>query len=291
MNPSSDVPSRFKPGDLVWANYRPKRHGKCTIWLAVVCPNFGSKDDKYTKLEERVYMGGFTRYYHVQSIGSSFEEAWLPQFELNMIKHENMKELMATAHARILDDPATFKYCQMFVEKTNEEILEICRIRAETFHSFHNFAYGKLNEVTETEIREMKIENMDLKNQLRSLKESCSKFEKFLMSQTQDKPQNLDQFQSKQETQSNGENSDEGDSEDSQEFEQPTKKIKVVWNDRHNKRIRILRETVMELKKDNSKLSNEIAKLSKENEDYKEERRQTEALIKNLKGDLLKLSK
>ena len=117
-------------------------------------------------------MGGFTRYYHVQSIGSSFEEAWLPQFELNMIKHENMKELMATAHARILDDPATFKYCQMFVEKTNEEILEICRIRSETFHSFHNFAYGKLNEVTETEIREIKIENMDLKNQLKSLKES-----------------------------------------------------------------------------------------------------------------------
>ena len=88
MNQSTDVPSRFKPGDLVWANYRPKRHGKCTIWLAVVCQNFGSNDDQYTKLEERVYMGGFTRYYHVQSIGHSFEEAWLPQFELNMIKHE-----------------------------------------------------------------------------------------------------------------------------------------------------------------------------------------------------------
>ena len=285
-------PPRFKLGDLVWAYYRPKG-GDTTVWLSVICPDFGSNDG-YTKVEELKCFtpSKYTRHYHVQRIDLNFEQAWILEYQLNLIKRDDVKDMMSTTHARILDDPATFKYCQMFVKKTNEEMVEICRMRYETYYYFLNSSHRKLNIVTEIEFRELKTKNLALKFQLESMQES---FDKFVASQNQDKLQNEQKFLSENEQLKNDFKSLKESFEElknsvmSQNQVQPKNEQETESNNENAKEIELekvkdhveevpeLNQIIKDLKKDNSKLAKEIER--------------KDSVIENLKEELLKLSK
>ena len=120
------TPSPFKLGDLVLAKLKTKGlfGGGEIIWLSVICPDFGTSD-KYTE-EKDLLFAGFTRFYHVQRLGCKFEQAWIPDYQLEIIKHDNVQDTMSIMG--ILSDKVARKYCQMFVNKNNEEMVEICRI-------------------------------------------------------------------------------------------------------------------------------------------------------------------
>ena len=289
---SNLVLARFNLGDLVSAF-------SIDGILYVICPNFGSNDeytkvkdlDKYTKEEDLEWLQ-WNRLYHVQRIGRSFEQAWIHQEQLYPVKHikdymaQMNEDLMALEGASI--NEVTLKYCQMFVKKTNEELVEICRMRYETYHSFMKSSHQKLNKVTEIEFHDFKEfvtsqyqydyehENWQkpwneqktwqtiglMRNELKSLNDSFEEFHISFVSQNQDQPKN------EQKTDSNNENA---------------KEIKLEKVEDHVEDVPKLNQIIKDLKIDNSKLS-------KENEDYVKVQKQNEAEIKNLKEDLLKLS-
>ena len=257
------IPSRFKLGDLVLAKIKSSM---CMFeiekdWLSVICPDFGSNDE-YAKV---ALLSGdrSARHYHVQHLGSRFEKAWVPESELNIIRRDDVqyKSILRSF------DKKALKYFKKYAKKTSEEMVEICRVRAETFDSFKysDINNGRLKSVVEKEICDVKSENIDLKFQLKSLKESFADLKNFVISQNNDQPQN------EQETESNNENAKKN-------------KLDKVENYAELKKIN------KDLKKDNLKLSNENTRLSKENEDYEKMQKQNEAMIKSLKQDLLKLS-
>ena len=107
----------FKLGDLVLARLKTKGlfGGGEIIWLSVICPDFGTSD-KYT-VEKDLLFAGLTRFYHVQRLGCKFERAWIPDYQLEIIKHDNVQDTMSIMG--ILSDKVARKYCQMFVNKTN----------------------------------------------------------------------------------------------------------------------------------------------------------------------------
>ena len=261
------IPSRFKLGDLVLAKIKSSM---CMFeierpWLSVICPDFGSNDE-YAKVD---LLSGdrFARHYHVQRLGSRFEKAWVPESELNIIRRDDVqyKSILRSF------DKKALKYFKKYAKKTSEEMVEICRVRAETFDSFKysDINNGRLKSVVEKEICDVKSENIDLKFKLKRLEESFADLKNFVISQNNDQPQN------EQETESNNENA---------------KGIKLEKIEDYVEELQKLNQINKDLKKDNLKLSNENTKLSKENEDYEKMQKQNEAMIKSLKQDLLKLS-
>ena len=287
-----EIPSRFNSGDLVWTRW----HGTdSTISLAVICPDFGS-NDQYTLIRGSIFSNFGSckgRYYHVQRLGQSFEQEWLPEYQLNIMKHGDVRDMGMS-----MDD------CKVLVEKTNEERVEICSIRAK--------ANGNVSDVGNyEELLESKIQNEQLKCELQRLKDS-KKREKTLekdlknlneshydlkksvedlkdavMSQNQNKNQNEQEIGSSNDT-ANAEN----DEQNPFCFEQPLKKIKKEDQSeeiqRLNQIIKDLKEDNSKLSKENTKISDENAKLSKHNEEMQT---QNEAMIKNLKEDRLKLAR
>ena len=276
--------SPFNLGDLVLAKLKTKGlfGGGEIIWLSVICPDFGTSD-KYTE-EKDLLFAGFTRFYHVQRLGCKFERAWLAEYQLEIIEHDTVQDIMSIMG--ILSDKVARKYCQMFVNKTNKEMVEICRIRAEIFDSFKSTTNGNLDSALETEIFELKTENIILKYQLESNKESLGELKNELKSfkQTFEEvnnivmSQNSNHAQNEQETKSENLNANDN------------AKMDIIED--HVEELQKLNRIIKDLKKDNVKLSNENVKLSdEENENYVVLLKQNEVVIKNLKEDNLNLHK
>ena len=255
-NVDQDVtPPRFNVGDLVWTRW----HGT-TIWLGVICPDFGS-NDQYTKV-----VGSLMRhYYHVQCLGKRFEQAWISEYQLNLIKHENAKE-MATS----------IDYCKMFMEKTNEERVEICKIRAKANQNQVDVGnYAELleanvqNELLKNELRSLKESLKDkenMKNDLKQINESQNDIKKSMedlkavvLSQNQSKPQRAN---------AGKEGEPNIKTQFCFEFEQPLKKIKL---EDQSEEIQRLNQVIKILKEDNLKLSEKNTKISKDAEEMKKD--------------------
>ena len=249
------TPPRFNVGDLVWTRW----HGT-TIWLGVICPDFGS-NDQYTKV-----VGSLMRhYYHVQCLGKRFEQAWISEYQLNLIKHENAKE-MATS----------IDYCKMFMEKTNEERVEICKIRAKANQNQVDVGnYAELleanvqNELLKNELRSLKESLKDkenMKNDLKQINESQNDIKKSMedlkavvLSQNQSKPQRAN---------AGKEGEPNIKTQFCFEFEQPLKKIKL---EDQSEEIQRLNQIVKDLKDDNLKLSEKNTKILKDAEEMKKD--------------------
>ena len=272
------TPPRFNLGDLVKTNLRG-------IWsLAVICPDIGS-NDQYTKVKKS------DRYYHVQRLGHYFELHWLPECRLNIIKHDDVQ---AIACSWSIDD------CKMFMEKSNEERVVICSMRAKANKNqwAHIRDYGELFE--------SKVHNELLKNELQMLKESIKDTQslkndlKNINESQNDIKKSLEEFKDVVKSQNRneqriGSNSDSANTGNDEQnpfcFEQPLKKIKL---EDQSEEIQRLIEVVKDLKEDNLNLSKEKTKISEENGNLskhnEEMLNQIEAVIKNLKEDNLKLS-
>ena len=263
------TPPRFNLGDLVKTNLRG-------IWsLAVICPDIGS-NDQYTKVKKS------DRYYHVQRLGHYFELHWLPECRLNIIKHDDVQ---AIACSWSIDD------CKMFMEKSNEERVVICSMRAKANKNqwAHIRDYGELfeskvhNELLKNELQMLKESIKDtqsLKNDLKNINESQNDIKKSL-EEFKDvvKSQNQDKTQIEQEIGSNSNSANAGNDEQKPFcFEQPLKKMKMEGE---SEEIQKLNQIIKNLKKDN-------LKLSKRNEEMQT---QNETMIKNLKEDCLKLAR
>ena len=161
----------FKSGDLVYSISQRNRGPTIPTWLSVICPDFGSSGN-YTEVKE-----GRTRLYHVQRLGciDELEQAWIPQSELKKIDPENVwgtvpklfKEERYEPDLDALDD------CRMLAKNANHERIEICKTRFEIFG-----------------LKRLKTENIDLKSQLKSMKESLDELKTLVISQNQDKLQN-----------------------------------------------------------------------------------------------------
>ena len=154
------IPTTFNMGDLVWTRW----HG--TIWLSVICPAFGSDEDsndKYTEVRcPRESKKRYFRYYHIQRLGHTFEAAWRSEFKLDRINQEN---LPFEFDLRDREDRIAMDDYKMFVEKTNQERVEICKIRAETFEFFKT-----LDDAVGTDFLDLKMENIGLNFQLKRVK-------------------------------------------------------------------------------------------------------------------------
>ena len=140
------TPPCFNLGDLVWAR---TRFHSTTFWLGVICPYFGP-NDQYTFVTETR-----RRYYHVQCLGQSFEQAWLPEHQLNLMECDTVKDMAIS-----IND------CKMFMEKANEERVEICSIRAKANQN------NPANIGNHGELLEAKVQNEILKNEIWRLKDS-----------------------------------------------------------------------------------------------------------------------
>ena len=84
-------PPCFNLGDLV------RRRWQNTIWLAVICPDFGS-NGQYTKVEKvhstSTLFGSLSyRYYHVQRLGQRFDQAWVSEIDLDIIRNDHVKDM------------------------------------------------------------------------------------------------------------------------------------------------------------------------------------------------------
>ena len=250
------IPIDFNLGDFVWTRW----HGKTRIIsYAIICPAFGS-NDQYTKVDES--QGSWPiRYYHVQRLGQLFEQDWISEIELNLVEHDDLKEMGMSKDE-----------CKVF-KKTNEERVEMCRIRAKANQTPADFENnGKLlesktqNEQLKNELWRLKEFTKDretMKNDLKTLKETQSDIKKSIedlknkvMSQNQNKTQNV------QGIGSNNDSANAGNEEQNSFcFEQPVKKIKM---EDQNGEIQRLTQIIKDLKDNNSKLSVENTKLSTE---------------------------
>ena len=218
-------------------------------------------------------------------LGQIFEQDWISEIELNLVEHDDLKDMGMSKDE-----------CKVF-KKTNEERVEMCRIRAKANQNPADVGdNGKLlesktqNEQLKNELWRLKEFTKDretMKNDLKTLKETQSDIKKSIedlknkvMSQNQNKTQNV---------QGIGSNNDSTNAANEEQnsfcFEQPVKKIKM---EDQNGEIQRLTQIIKDLKDDNSKLSTEIAKLSQHNEEMQN---QNEATIKNLKEDRLKLAR
>ena len=265
------TPPRFNVGDLVWTRW----HGT-TIWLGVICPDFGS-NDQYTKV-----VGSLMRhYYHVQCLGKRFEQAWISEYQLNLIKHENAKE-MATS----IDD------CKVFIEKTNEERIEICSIRAKANQNPANVG-------NYAELLEAKVQNELLKNELRGLKESMKDKEttkndlKQINESQNDIKKSMEDLMDivmSQNQSANAGKEEEPNIESQFCFEQPLKKIKL---EDQSEEIQRLNQIVKDLKDDNLKLSEKNTKILNDAEEMKKDLlKLARGVVElNLKEERLKLAK
>ena len=215
------------------------------------------------------------RYYHVQRLGQRFEQVWVSEIDLDMIKHDHVKDM---------DD------CKMLVEKTAEERVEICSIRAKANQNHADGGnYGELleakvqNELLKNELQKLKESIKDketMTNDLKNLNESHNDFKKSL-EEFKDvvKSQNQNKTQNEQEIGSNSNSANAGNDEQNPFcFEQPLKKMKMEGE---SEEIQKLNQIIKNLKKDN-------LKLSKRNEEMQT---QNETMIKNLKEDCLKLAR
>ena len=293
-----DATLRFNLGDLVWARTRGHR---TTFWLAVICPDF-SQNDQYTFVAEKVHQyrvgeKSGRRYYHVQRLGQSFDHDWFLEHQLYTIKLDDVNAFAD----RSVDD------CKMFMEKTNEERVEICSIRAKAKQNPADVRnYGELHEakvqieLLKNELWRLKESMEDketLKNDLKNLNESQNDIKKSMedlkdvvMSQNQNNAQNEP---NEKVTRSNHDSANAGnDEQNSFCFEQPFKKIKM---EDLNEEIQRLNQIIKDLKEDNSKLSKENTKITEENaklsKHNEEMQTQNEAMIKNLEEDRLKLAR
>ena len=186
----------------------------------------------------------------------------------------------------------------MFATKTNQERIEICKIRAEIFglktentdlksqlKSMKESLDGKTFMTSQNQEKLQKeqkshAETEQLKNELKSLKDSFEGLKNIVLSQNQDQPKN------EQETESNKElkNSVTSQNQDQLKNEQETdsnnenaKEIKLEKVEDHVEELLKLNQILKDLKKDNSKLAKEIER--------------KDSVIENLKEELLKLSK
>ena len=228
VNQDTIHPSPFNLGELVLADFEGNNQWR----PSVICPNFGS-GDRYTevkKLKKRGRDRGLFRFYHVQWIGHNFRRAWLPSY---LLRPYNSEVLQTTSES--LTDKKTKKAFQKFVGKTNEEMVEICRVKYETFDSFkQDPSNSKLVEVVDAEILDLKTDDIDLKFQLKRLRDN---FEQYVNSQNQNKPQN------EQECELNNKNQDPVNAE-----QYLVTKVQEE-NDQLKNELKILKESLNELKK------------------------------------------
>ena len=267
------TPPCFNLGDLVWAR---TRFHSTTFWLGVICPHFGP-NDQYTFVAETR-----RRYYHVQRLGQSFEQAWLPEHQLNIMECDTVKDM-----ARSIDD------CKMFMEKANEERVEICSIRAKAIQ------INPANIGNHGELLEAKVQNEILKNELWRLKESMEDKEtlkndlKNLNESQNDIKKSMEDLKdivmSQNQSASAGKEG-EPNIESQFCFEQPLKKIKL---EDQSEEIQRLNQVVKDLKDDNLKLSEKNTKILKDAEEMKKDLlKLARGVVElNLKEERLKLAK
>ena len=171
------IPSLFNLGEPVLADFE----GNKKYHVAVICPNFGT-NEKCTKVKN-LKKKGLTHFFHVQRF-YDVKRAWLPWSQLENLNHEMLEALSLCD--KFEEKELFLEQCQKVIGKPKEELLEICRVRAETSDSFKTFGNSaELAEVVDIEFRDVKTENIELKFQLKGLQ--C-KFEQFVNSQNQNKP-------------------------------------------------------------------------------------------------------
>ena len=267
---------RIKVGDLIWSRWH-----ETNIWLGVICPDYGS-NDQHTKAVKSGVFGSLTRrYYHVQCLGLRFEQAWISEYQLNLIKHEDVKEM-----ARSIND------CKMFFEKTNEERVEICSIRAKANQNPADVG-------NYTELLEAKVQNELLTNELRRLKESMKDEEttkndlKQINESQNDIKKSMEDLMDivmSQNQSANAGKEEEPNIESQFCFEQPLKKIKL---EDQSEEIQRLNQIVKDLKDDNLKLSEKNTKILNDAEEMKKDLlKLARGVVElNLKEERLKLAK
>ena len=174
------IPSTFTRGDFVMVNF--KESNSTNLFLSVICPNYGSSEAlKYTEVKN-VEEKGLIRFYHVQAFGNIVQRAWCPESEIKRFDDEMIEALSKTWTD--VNGQSYLEWCKRSrLLFKNEDRVEICRIRAETFDSFKK-STRKFDKVIEEEICKMKLNSLI---QWKRLKESCDKFEKFMTSQNQEK--------------------------------------------------------------------------------------------------------
>ena len=127
--------------------------------------------------------------------------------------------------------------------------------------------------VEDSELLGTKIQNEQLNNLMESnndIKKSLQDLKNLVMSQSQDKSQNVQCIG----TTINFDNAEEPN------FEQPSKRIKLEGQ---SEEIESLNQVIKDLKEDNLKLSSMNAKLFTENENFKKLQKQSEATVKKLR--------
>ena len=230
------IPSPFKLGELVLADF----DGFSQWWPSVICPDFSTKEPRYTRVKKLMMMGkarGPFRFYHVQWIGLDHKVAWIPKYRLSACNDE-----MLQTSSESLTDKKTRKAYLKFLGKTNEERVEICRVRFETFDAFKDQpSSSKLVEVVDAEICDLKTYDLDLKFQLQRLKDN---FEQFVNSQNQNRPL------TEQESGSNNEDQAPSNAEQNN-----AAKIQEE-NDQLKNELKILKESQNEIKKSFQDLKN-----------------------------------
>ena len=134
------IPSPFKLGDLVLADF----DGFSQWWPSVICPDFGSVLQKYTRVRKLMTRGkarGPFRFYHVQWIGLDHKVAWIPKYRLTACSDE-----MLQTSSESLTNVKTRKAYLKFVGKAMKKWLKfvksdmkhliVSKIKHQTFSCF-----------------------------------------------------------------------------------------------------------------------------------------------------------
>ena len=220
------IPSTFNLGQTVLADFE----GNKKYSPSVICQDFGT-DEKYTMVKNFEKKGP-TRFYYVQHLGHG---AWLPSSQVKAFK-KYKTDLVSKSCPDENAKKLFLEHRQKIIGKSNEEI------RPETNESLKNLKNSaEIVEVVDTE-SDSKPENVELKFQLKNLKESWVNLEQLVNSENEAKTQN--------ESDSIDENQDPINDE------KPIVAKLQAENDNLKNELKILKESQNEMKKSFQDLKN-----------------------------------
>ena len=243
------IPSTFNLGQTVLADFE----GNKKFSPSVICQDFGT-DEKYT-IVKNLEKKGLTRFYYVQHLGHG---AWLPSSQVKAFK-KYKTDLVSKSCPDENAKKLFLEHRQKIIGKSNEEI------RPETYESLKNLKNpAEIVEDVDAE-SDLKTENIELKFQLKSLKESWDNLEQLVDSENQPKTLN----ESKNENQ------------DPENDEKPLVAKLQAENDNLKNELKILKESHNEIKKSFIDLKNIMMSKNHNKPQIEQETNSNNAIIEN----------
>ena len=278
------VPPTLKLGDLICTKIDDK------TWIAVICPDFGSyKDRNNPEGSPSMRRENDVLFYHVQRLGFSYDQAWQAESNLTKLGKGHEKSLNHL-NLRFRENRVALDDYKMIVEKTNEERVELCRVRFSHNNELKtlNTAFKDWKDIVKSQKQDCASAQQSLKNELKTLKDSHD-----------DLKNSFQELKNLVTSQNANPNKPKNEIETDEPSEKKTKLEKKKYMKKSRLELRQenkkLSQENAKLREENSKLQNDNLNLSKENfklsKTIEEAQKQNEAVKKNLQEDILKLLK